>query len=306
LRDVNTLIQEHALAMNGTERIDAAFALLESCTLCPRRCGSRRLAGEKGACGAGADLLLSSAAPHFGEERELVMRGGSGTIFLAGCNLGCLFCQNHDISHIVGEGAGVRAVTAGETADVMLSLQAIGCHNINFVTPTHFTPQIMEAIASARRRGLTLPVVYNCGGYESVETLELLEGFVQIYMPDLKFTDPAVADQLAGAPDYPARVREAIREMHHQVGDLENDRGGAARRGLLVRHLVMPGGLAGTAEAMRFLAEEISPNTRVNIMDQYRPCFRATEVPGLARRATGVEYAEAVAAARRAGLLRAD
>ena len=188
---------------------------------------------------------------------------GSGTVFLAGCNLGCCFCQNHDISH---DRVG-RKASPDDLAGIMLSLQEAGCRNINFVTPTHFTPLLIDAIVQARSRGLSLPIVWNCGGYESVETLKTLEGFVEIYMPDLKFMDPETAEELARAPDYPDIVRAALREMHRQVGDLDVDENGAARRGLLVRHLVLPGGLSGTREAVRFLAEEISKETYINVMD---------------------------------------
>jgi len=186
----------------------------------------------------------------------------------------------------------------------MLSLQEAGCRNINFVTPTHFTPLLIDAIVQARSRGLSLPIVWNCGGYESVETLKTLEGFVEIYMPDLKFMDPETAEELARAPDYPDIVRAALREMHRQVGDLDVDENGAARRGLLVRHLVLPGGLSGTREAVRFLAEEISKETYINVMDQYRPCFRAGEFPGISRSITRSEFRDALAAARSAGLHR--
>ncbi len=286
--------------MDRAEAIEKAKALLSSCTLCPRECGVDRLAGEEGFCRMGGDLVVSSHGPHYGEEPELVGRDGSGTIFLAGCNLGCLFCQNDSISH----GRAGRAMSAEALVQIMLSLEAGGCHNINFVTPTHFTPQLMEAISAARAAGLGVPIVYNCGGYESVGTLELLDGFVEIYMPDLKFVDPDAAADMTGARDYPEKVRSALREMHRQVGDLEVDGRGVALRGLLVRHLVLPRDLAGTGDAMRFLAEEISPDTYVNIMSQYRPCFRAREIPGLERPLRHNEYLDALDRARRAGLCR--
>ncbi|MGQ9523470.1 MAG: radical SAM protein [Armatimonadota bacterium] len=229
---------------------------------------------------------------------------GSGTIFLANCNLRCIFCQNYDISH---GGRGV-SVTPKELAGMMLALQRIGCHNINFVTPTHYMPQILAAIDVAVQNGLSVPIVWNCGGYESLEALRLLDGVVDIYMPDVKYDSGDVAARLSGVPSsgpasYPEAVRAAVREMHRQVGDLVLDQRGIAVRGLLVRHLVLPNGLAGTAGVMRFLAE-LSRNTYVNVMDQYRPCFRAGDVPEIARRLTPDEYQEAMELARQAGLHR--
>jgi putative pyruvate formate lyase activating enzyme len=244
---------------------------------------------------------VSSAGPHFGEEDVLVGSGGSGTIFFAGCNLGCIFCQNCDISHL-GEG---REVSAERLASMMLGLQEVGCHNINFVTPTHCVPQILESLDLAAAKGLRVPLVYNCGGYECVETLRLLDGVFDIYMPDAKYADGAVAKRLSDAPDYPDVMRDALREMHRQVGDLELDERGIARRGLLVRHLVLPDGLAGTGDVMRFLAS-LSENTYVNVMAQYRPCYRAHEVPELARPISRDEFAGAVQMALDAGLTQLD
>jgi putative pyruvate formate lyase activating enzyme len=282
------------------QKIERAYRLLESCTVCPRICGVNRLAGETGFCKAGEAILVSSYGPHFGEEPPLVGARGSGTIFLGGCNLGCLFCQNYDISHQrLGTLVDPEAVST-----LMLGLAGTGCHNINLVTPTHFTPQLMKAISLARRKGLAVPVVYNCGGYESVETLELLEGFVQIYMPDFKFSDTAPAKKYCSAENYPTVAREAIREMHRQVGDLVVDDRGIAVRGLLVRHLVMPSGLAGSEKVLRLLADEISKDTYVNIMDQYRPLFHADAHPGINRRITRKEYEQAVAFAHSVGLHR--
>jgi len=255
-------------------------------------------------CRAGADAVVASYGPHFGEEPPLVGTGGSGTIFLANCNLRCIFCQNYDISH---GGQGV-SVTPKELAGMMLALQRIGCHNINFVTPTHYMPQILDGIRIAVENGLSVPIVWNCGGYESLEALRLLDGVVDIYMPDVKYDDAEVAARLSGVraegpASYPAAVRAAVREMHRQVGDLVLDERGIAVRGLLVRHLVLPNGLAGTAGVVQFLAE-LSRDTYVNIMDQYRPCFRAGEVPDIARRIHPEEYREAVELARQAGLHR--
>ncbi|GAB4261853.1 MAG: radical SAM protein [Deferrisomatales bacterium] len=279
-----------------------AYRRMASCRLCPRRCGVDRLRGERGFCRTGRRAKVASAGPHFGEEAPLVGVGGSGTVFFSECNLRCVFCQNWDISW---EGAGDE-VGLGELARLMLALQARGCHNINWVTPSHVVPQLLGATVRAARRGLSVPLVYNTSGYDAVETLRLLDGVVDIYMPDLKWISPEVGRELAGAPDYWEVAREAVREMHRQVGDLELDARGIARRGLLVRHLVMPEGLAGTEQVMEFLAREISPRTYVNVMAQYRPMGRARTTPPLDRRPTSKEYAEAVEAARRAGLTRLD
>jgi putative pyruvate formate lyase activating enzyme len=284
------------------ERVGRAERALESCSLCPRRCGANRLRGEKGYCRAGWLPAVSSHNPHFGEEDPLVGIHGSGTIFLTHCNLLCLFCQNYNISH---EEHG-REVGADRLAEMMLELQGLGCHNINFVTPTHYMPQILRAVALAAARGLSVPLVYNTGGYDAVETLRLLDGIFDIYMPDLKFMDGAAAEEFCDAPDYPQAAQAAILEMHRQVGDLVLDERGIALRGLLVRHLVLPEGLAGTREAMRFLAAQVSRNTYVNIMDQYRPCGEVTPRSPLRRRITHKEYEEAVQAAQEEGLTRLD
>jgi len=288
------------LGMSPTDlrdRIAAADELISACRLCPRRCGARRTDGEVGACGAGAEAQVASYGPHFGEERPLVGAGGSGTIFFARCNLSCVFCQNADISQL---GDGLR-VSARQLASIMLDLQERGCENINVVTPTHQMPQILHALAMAQEHGLHLPIVYNCGGYESVEALRILDGIVDIYMPDLKFADDAAGFRYSGVENYFAAAHLAIREMHRQVGDLEVNSRGVARQGLLVRHLVLPHGLAGTPKAVAFLAE-LSPHTYMNAMAQYRPCYRASEYSELSRRPTAAEFAEAVAIAREAGL----
>ncbi len=283
------------------QRADAAMDLLRECTICPRECRADRTAGADCFCGGGEQALICSAAPHFGEERPLVGSGGSGTIFFAGCNLGCVFCQNYEISH----GREGREVTATELANIMVGLQERGCHNINFVSPSHFVPQILDALGPAIEDGLTVPLVYNTGGYDSLKTLRLLDGIVDIYMPDAKYADPEVAKRLSGAEDYPEVMRAAITEMHRQVGDLEIDENGIARRGLLARHLVMPEGLAGTQQIMQFLAS-LSEDTYVNVMAQYRPCYRANEFPEISRRITREDYREAVQAALDAGLHRLD
>ena len=282
------------------ERAVRAKELLTKCALCPRQCDVDRTAGELGFCGTGDLAVVASYAPHFGEEPPLVGRSGSGTIFLCGCNLGCIFCQNYDISHLKRG----SEVSPEELAAMMLALQKRGCHNINFVTPTHVVPQILDALVVARANGLNVPLVYNCGGYESLETLKFLDGVIDIYMPDVKYSDDAVSEALSRAPDYWEICRAALREMHRQVGDLRTDGEGVATSGLLVRHLVLPEGLAGSCEVMRFLAEEISADTYVNVMEQYRPCYRADEDGRLTRRISVKEFAQALDEARKHGLHR--
>lgn len=283
-------------------RADRALTRLTACDLCPRRCCVDRTAGETGECRTGRSALVASAAPHFGEERPLVGRSGSGTIFFAGCNLACVYCQNADISHRDrGRPAGGEAL-----ARLMLDLHADGCNNINLVSPSHVVPQLLEALVVAAGRGLHLPLVYNSGGYDAVDTLRLLDGVVDIYMPDMKYADPATGERFSAVPDYPTRNRAAVKEMHRQVGDLQMDRRGVAQRGLLVRHLVLPAGVAGTHHTMEFLAREISPRTYVNVMDQYRPHHQARCYPPLERSLRTAEYREALDAARRAGLTRLD
>ena len=255
---------------------------MNPCTLCPRRCKVYRSKGQIGFCGIADMPVVSSVGPHFGEETVLVGSGGSGTIFFAGCNLGCIFCQNFDISHHCHG----RQLTIEQLAQSMLQLQEdYGCNNINLVTPTHLVPVIMAAIESAKKDGLNLPIVYNTGGYDSVETLKLLAGFVDIYMPDMKYSDSDAAQQFSGAADYPQVNRAAVKEMHRQVGDLQVEKG-LATRGLLVRHLVLPNKLAGSFEVIDFLAEQISPSTVINVMDQYRPCFKAFAHSQINRRPT--------------------
>jgi putative pyruvate formate lyase activating enzyme len=280
-------------------RIAALEALTAQCRLCPRQCRARRFHGETGVCGVGSQALVSSYGPHFGEEGPLVGRGGSGTIFLARCNLQCVYCQNFEISQR-GDG---EPVGSERLARIMLELQRLGCHNINVVTPTHQVLQFLQALPGAIEGGLTLPLVYNCGGYESLEVLGLLDGIVDIYMPDVKYADADVARRYSGVPEYPRVVKAAVREMHRQVGDLAMDARGVARRGLLVRHLVLPEGLAGTDEVVAFLAG-LSPGTYLNVMGQYRPCYRAHEFPALGRRPSAAEMAHALRSARAAGLYR--
>lgn len=282
------------------DKINKARHLLKSCEICPRACKVDRLSGELGYCSTGEDAVVSSFNAHFGEEPPLVGAFGSGTIFFTHCNLKCNFCQNYDISH---EGSGDEC-GLGQLAGMMLILQNNGCHNINFVTPTHVVPQILAALDMAIDGGLRIPLVYNTSGYDKVETLKLLEGVIDIYMPDFKFWDPAIAEQTCNAPDYPEAAAKAVVEMHRQVGDLQIDENGIATRGLLVRHLVMPSGIAGTREVMSFIATHVSKNTYVNIMDQYRPCGKALHVEELARRVSVTEFKKAVEEAKDAGISR--
>lgn len=284
------------------DKIREAEEILKQCTLCPRKCEVDRTSGQRGFCRTGDKPFISSWGPHFGEERPLVGKLGSGTIFFGNCNLGCIFCQNYSISHL-GEGS---EISFEKLADIMLSLQHEGCHNINLVTPTHQTPMILRSLRIASEKGLNIPVVYNCGGYESLHTIKLLDGIVDIYMPDFKYSDPEMALRYSKAEDYPEAAKAAIKEMHKQVGDLLIDNRGIALRGLLVRHLVLPEGIAGTAGVVNFIAEDISKNTYINIMDQYHPCFKAFDNPPLDRRITGGEYSEAIRMAVESGLTRID
>ena len=281
-------------------RIARLMKMLEACALCPRQCKVNRLRGESGYCQAGADLQVSSYFPHFGEERPLVGRHGSGTIFLTHCNLKCNFCQNYDISHLgVGE-----IVSPQKFSRMMIALQQQGCHNINFVTPTHFAPQIVAALPDAIKMGMQLPIVYNCGGYESLEVIELLDGIVDIYMPDAKFSSNEHAERFANAPDYFAVLKEVLLEMQRQVGILKIDENGIAYQGLLIRHLVMPNDVAGSEEILKFIAEKLSPDSYVNVMSQYRPCFDALEEPLINRRITASEFHQAIGIAKKYNLHR--
>ncbi len=285
------------------KRVGMAYARLEACDICPRECGANRPEGDKKAvCRTGEQAVVSSYAPHFGEESPLVGHGGSGTIFFSWCNLRCQFCQNYEISQL---GYGQK-VEPENLAAMMLRLQAMGCHNINFVSPSHVVPQILAGLLIAAEAGLRLPLVYNTGGYDSLKTLKLLDGIVDIYMPDMKYADEAVARRYSKVKNYPAVNQAAVREMHRQVGDLVMDERSVAQCGLLIRHLVLPEGLAGTPEVVRFLAQEISANTYLNIMDQYRPCHKANNLPPLDRRITRQEYEKAVQMALEAGLTRLD
>jgi putative pyruvate formate lyase activating enzyme len=285
-----------------TEKALRLAERLRDCDICPRRCRVDRTKGELGICGIGARAIVASYGPHFGEEAPLVGRNGSGTVFFSGCSLRCVFCQNYGISHLLeGDEAAPDRLAA-----IFLGVQRTGCHNLNLVTPTHVTPQIVEALAVAAGKGFSLPVVYNCHGYEGMETLRELAGVVDIYMPDLKFLDPGPAGRYCAAPDYPDVAREALREMARQVGPLVIDRNGVAVRGLLVRHLVMPGVASSTRRVIDFLADEIGTDTYLNLMDQYRPCGRAAEFPEISRRISPGEWAQARAYASSRGLTRLD
>jgi putative pyruvate formate lyase activating enzyme len=284
-------------------RVEEAYRRLERCDICARECGVNRRESAKGAaCRTGERAVVSSYAPHFGEESPLVGRDGSGTIFFSWCNLMCQYCQNYEISQL-GHG---QEVEPENLAAMMLRLQAMGCHNINFVSPSHVVPQILAGLLIAAQAGLRVPLVYNTGGYDSLATLGLLDGVVDIYMPDMKYADEAVARRYSKVQDYPAVNQAAVKEMHRQVGDLVMDERGIALRGLLVRHRVLPDELAGTREIVRFLAKEISPNTYLNVMDQYRPCYKGDSLPPLNRRTTRQEYEKAVQMALDAGLTRLD
>jgi putative pyruvate formate lyase activating enzyme len=284
------------------DRVEEAVKLLKECLLCPRQCAVDRLDNETGFCKTGRRARIASYHAHFGEEAPLVGRFGSGTIFFSFCNLRCSFCQNYEISHL-GEGVELQP---RDLAAQMVELQNRGCHNINLVTPTHVVPQILEALLAAIENGLRIPIVYNCGGYERVETLKLLRGIIDIYMPDFKFWDQKWADRYCRAPDYREMAVSALKEMHAQVGDLRIDKNGIAERGLLVRHLVMPHGIAGTKEVMQFLSKEISPNTYVNVMDQYRPCGTACQDENINHRISSKDYTAALEWAKDAGLTRLD
>ena len=284
-----------------TQKAELARQHEKACDLCARYCRVDR-SERHGACRTGTKAWVASYGPHHGEEEPLRGWRGSGTIFFTWCNLRCQYCQNHDIS----QGRAGREVESDELASIMLTLQESGCHNINLVSPSHVVAEILEALVIAVDHGLHLPLVYNTGGYDSPEALELLDGVVDIYMPDMKYSDRLVARRLSKIGNYPEANQAAIREMHRQVGDLKLDSRGIAQRGLLVRHLVLPEGLAGTEEIVRFLAEEISTNTYLNLMDQYRPCFKAHEYPPLHRRLTSDEYTEALKMAQDAGLTRLD
>jgi putative pyruvate formate lyase activating enzyme len=284
------------------KRVAEAYNHLSVCDVCALECPIDRRAGGLGACKTGELAKVSSYGPHMGEEDPLRGWRGSGTIFFTRCNLRCQYCQNHTISQ-TDSGSEVEPK---DIALMMLELQERGCHNINLVSPSHVVPQILAAVMIAAQAGLNLPLVYNTGGYDSLVMLHLLDGVIDIYMPDMKYADPKIGHRYSKIPDYPRVNQAAVKEMHRQTGDLQVDEHGIATRGLLVRHLVLPDNLAGTRQIVKFLAEEISPNTYLNLMDQYRPEFRAHHYPELNRRITSEEYLQAVQWAREAGLKRLD
>jgi putative pyruvate formate lyase activating enzyme len=284
-------------------RVEKAHAMLKECCLCGRKCRVNRLESSQGAaCRTGHKALVSSFNAHFGEEDPLVGEHGSGTIFFTNCSLHCQYCQNYEISQM-GEG---REVEPEELAAMMLHLQGRGCHNVNFVSPTHVVPQILEALFIAAENGLTVPLVYNTGGYDSLDALGLLDGIVDIYMPDMKYANEETGRKYSKVKQYPQVNQAAVREMHRQVGDLVMDERGIAQRGLLVRHLVLPHGLAGTGEIVSFLSQEVSLNSYLNVMSQYRPTYKAHEHTEIDRPPSAEELQEAVDLAREAGLDRLD
>jgi putative pyruvate formate lyase activating enzyme len=318
MNDTPTPVEDHAhtgsdfepayLALHRTgelkERAEELWAIMERCQLCPRRCGVNRLKGMSGFCRApGATLVVSSSHPHFGEERPLVGIGGSGTIFLTHCNLRCVFCQNWEISQL---GRGTER-TIDELADMMLGLQEAGCHNINLVTPTHYSAPILKALDIAAETGLRLPIVYNTSGWERLEVLALLDGIVDIYLPDFKYWDSDLsAKYSSGAESYPEAAREAILEMHRQVGVAKPAEDGIMQRGLMIRHLVMPNNVSGSERIMEWIAEELPKDTYVNIMAQYNPVYKAYDYPEISRRITGAEYRKVVERAQAVGLTNLD
>jgi putative pyruvate formate lyase activating enzyme len=289
------------LERNGelAKREQTLWKMLESCEICARGCGANRAAGEIGICSTTSKIKVHSAGPHYGEERELVGRGGSGTIFFSNCNLLCCFCQNWEINH---RGDGERT-TLEELAAMMLALERRGCHNINLVTPSHVIPQIVSAVRIASSKGLRLPLVFNTGGYDNVEVIKLLDGIVDIYLPDFKYQDGELAAKYSSdASDYPEVAAAVIKEMHRQVGSVDTDEHGIATRGLIIRHLVMPHNIGGTDRLVKWIASELGANTYLNLMAQYRPEYRAFDYPKISRRLTRDEWNQAKSWAREAGL----
>ena len=285
------------------KRGEALWRIMDSCTLCPRECGAKRLEGERGFCQASSDLEIASFHPHFGEEKPLVGRGGSGTIFMTNCALRCVFCINGEISQ---GGQGSRK-SIEDLASMMLKLQQIGCHNINTVTPTHYSPHILLALDIAASRGLRLPLVYNTCGWEKVEILQMLDGVVDIYLPDFKYSDGRMAERYsAGAGTYPQVTKAALLEMYRQVGTAHPDKDGIIQRGLMMRHLVMPGNVSGSVKVIEWIAANLPKDTYLNIMSQYRPAYKAFDYPEIARRISNSEYRDAVRAAKESGLTNLD
>ena len=285
-----------------SEKVVQARAMLDCCTGCGWKCRVNRSKGELGKCQTGIHAIVSSYGAHHGEERPISGWQGSGTIFFSRCNLKCVYCQNYDIS----QKANGKEIMSADLASIMIFLQEEGCHNINLVSPSHVVPQIIEAVYIAAENGLIIPLVYNTGGYDSIDSLILLNGIIDIYMPDMKYSDREIAKKYSGIPNYPEINRNAVREMHRQVGDLKLDEKGIAANGLLVRHLVLPNSLAGSKSILTFIANDISSNTYINIMDQYRPAYKAQKFKDLGRRITQTEYLDVLQIAMEAGLNRLD
>ena len=287
---------------NLTKRVEDAISLLKNCHICAHECGVNRIEGQLGFCNTGCKALVSSYGRHLGEEDPIRGKYGSGTIFFSRCNLRCQYCQNFDISQ---RSAGDE-VEPEDLAYIMLELQEMGCHNINLVSPSHVVPQILAGLLIAATAGLNIPLVYNTGGYDHLDTLTLLNGIIDIYMPDMKYADPEIAQHYSQISNYPQVNQNAVKEMHRQVGDLICDDLGVAYRGLLIRHLILPNNLAGTKNILEFIAEDISKGTYINLMDQYRPAYHAHKFPELNRRITSKEYRESLNIARKLGLDRLD
>lgn len=283
------------------KRAEILEARLAACDLCPQDCRVNRLAGERGFCRSGALPIVASVCSHHGEEPPLSGTKGSGTIFFGNCNMRCVYCQNYQISQDPRK-MRAREMSVNALAQEMLRVQGLGCHNINLVSPSHFVPQIVRALCAAVPLELRLPLVYNTGGYDSLETIRLLDGIIDIYLPDIRYASNAAAKKYSRAPDYVEHARAAIREMHRQVGLLKLDENGIARRGVIVRHLILPGGLAGSAESLAWLAQNISPDVYLSVMAQYYPAHRAARFPEVARRITPAEYDEVMALMDRLGM----
>ncbi|ADY73978.1 Radical SAM domain protein [Desulfurobacterium thermolithotrophum DSM 11699] len=280
------------------EKVDKLYKYLSPCTLCPRNCKSLRDKGEVGFCKVTDKPMVSSFGPHFGEEPVLVGFGGSGTIFFTGCNLECVFCQNYQISHLM-EG---EYITVSELSDIMIYLEEKGCHNINLVSPTHQIPQVFSAVEEAKRKGLKIPIVYNCGGYENIKVLRELQGLVDIYMPDVKTFNHEFSKKYLKAPDYPEIVKETLLEMKRQVGHLKVNEYGLAEKGLMIRHLVMPGWIEDSKEILRWIAENLGKETYVNVMEQYFPFYKACDYPEICRKTTEEEFNKVYSYAKKLGL----
>jgi len=280
------------------ERMQKASALLEKCTLCPRRCGVNRLEGQVGFCGVAGKPKVASHNVHLGEEPPISGTRGSGTIFFSGCNMRCKYCQNFPISQL----RHGREISTRELADIMLNLESRGCHNVNLVTPSHLVPQILEALSYAWDEGFDLPLIYNSSGYDSVDSLKLLEGVIDVYLPDMRYSDDRPAREFSSADDYVEVNRGAIKEMYRQVGNLATDEQGLATKGLIIRHLILPHDVAGSAQTFRFIRQEVSPDAYVSLMGQYFPSFDAAGCVLIDRKITPVEYETAVESFLASGL----